>query len=337
MAVKQGYGTAAPTNVQIIAPSTLNAGYTFDAMYDGVTFTVTVPEGGVVKGQRFIVPFAPPAEPVAVGVPVGNRSNRGEIPIGVWRDSLWNCCGYGPFHPHFLLSWFCRSILVGQLLTRMKMTWLGQRESGSERNMNDSRAQIQEAWRNTFRNLVVLTVVFFVLMGVTSTPQTLDPTMSAFDESKSNEPQFITYEQLSDIDKVKYTRNGWISAFFSVYVIYIIAKLRATMRQTYSIPEESCLCCYQLGVFGNNPRQGIECCGTPVGSVDGSSTPIGWEDVCCSIWCQLCVTAQMARHTVDYTEKKGVCCNSVGVYDWDEDEAYVGLEGGVGEGSVLVV
>eukprot|EP00957_Ditylum_brightwellii_P026594 2011352-Ditylum_brightwellii.AAC.1 len=48
-------------NVQVIAPATLNGGYTFDAMYDGVTFTVSVPEGGVVKGQRFIVPFVPPS------------------------------------------------------------------------------------------------------------------------------------------------------------------------------------------------------------------------------------------------------------------------------------
>eukprot|EP00804_Cyclotella_cryptica_P019578 CCRYP_014326-RA/>CCRYP_014326-RA protein AED:0.45 eAED:0.45 QI:0/-1/0/1/-1/1/1/0/346 len=346
MTTRKGYGsTATPTNVQVIAPATLNAGYTFDAMYDGVTFTVTVPDGGVVKGQRFIVPFSPPiAEPV-VGVPSGRRQ-RGEdggIPIGVWRDGLCNCCAHGPCHPHFLNSWFCRSILVGQLLTRMKMTWLGKRDSDLQttRTSNDSRVSIREPWRDTFRNLVALTVVFFFLMAITSTPETIDPTMTLLnddEQSENNQPSIITYDELSDLDKVKYTLNGWISTLFSFYIIYIVAKLRATMRQTYSIPEESCLCCYQMGMCGNNPREGIVCCGRSVGSIDGSSNvPIGWEDVCCSVWCQMCVAAQMARHTVDYEDKRGVCCNHVGVEDWGEDDAYAGIEGGVAEGSVLVV
>ena len=55
----KGYGTTTPTNVQVIAPTTLSAGYTFQASYNNTPFTVTVPEGGVTKGQRFIVPFAP--------------------------------------------------------------------------------------------------------------------------------------------------------------------------------------------------------------------------------------------------------------------------------------
>ena len=89
---------------------------------------------------------------------------------------------------------------------------------------------------------------------------------------------------------------------------------------------------YSLGLCGNNPRDGI--CGN---SSSSGSVPIGWEDVCCSFWCPMCVTAQMARHTVDYDERRGVCFNSVGVEGWDDDEAYAGVEGGVGEGSVLVV
>ena len=33
MAEKESYGTAAPVNVEVVAPETLNAGYTFDAVY----------------------------------------------------------------------------------------------------------------------------------------------------------------------------------------------------------------------------------------------------------------------------------------------------------------
>ncbi|KAL7474567.1 hypothetical protein ACHAW6_000539 [Cyclotella cf. meneghiniana] len=346
MTNRKGYGSTAatPTNVQVIAPATLNAGYTFDAMYDGITFKVTVPVGGVVKGQRFIVPFTPPIAETVVGVPSGRRERGGDggIPIGVWRDDLCNCCVHGPCHPHFLNSWFCRSILVGQLLTRMKMTWLGQRDSlpQTERNSNDSRVSIREPWRDTFRNMVALTVVFFFFMAITSTSETIDPVATFLNDDKQSENNHshITYDELSDLDKVKYTINGWISTLFSFYIIYIVAKLRATMRQTYSIPEESCLCCYQMGVCGNNSREGIVCFGRSIGSIDSSTNaPIGWEDVCCSLWCQMCVTAQMARHTVDYEDRRGVCCNNVGVEDWKEDDAYIGIEFGAAEGSVLVV
>eukprot|EP00956_Cyclotella_meneghiniana_P042637 scaffold248806_cov109-Cyclotella_meneghiniana.AAC.1 len=79
-------------------------------------------------------------------------------------------------------------------------------------------------------------------MAVTSTPQTMDPTMvSTMDTKMTDDEQFeyITYNDLSNTDKVKYTLNGWISTIFSFYIIYILVKLRATMRQTYSIPEEN--------------------------------------------------------------------------------------------------
>ncbi|KAL3822937.1 hypothetical protein ACHAXA_011652 [Cyclostephanos tholiformis] len=93
--------------------------------------------------------------------------------------------------------------------------------------------------------------------------------------------------------------------------------------------------------LGNHdPRDGI--CGTDDDN-DGarwctSGVVVGWEDVCCSLCCQLCTLAQMARHTVDYEERDAACCNTSGVADWDDDEAYVGVEyGHVLEGSVLVV
>jgi hypothetical protein len=269
----------------------------------------------------------------------GNRSSSEGIPTGVWRDNLCDCCKFGPCHPHFLNAWLCRPLLMGQILTRMKMTWLGQR-TPTTGSINDSRTDVDELWRNTFRNLVVLTVVFYLLMSMTSTPQTMDPTMpslSGFNattaiDGSSGQPHIITYDEMSASDKVKYTLNGWISTFFFVYTMYILIQLRATLRHVYSIPEESCLCMYSLGLCGNNPRDGI--CGN---SSSSGSVPIGWEDVCCSFWCPMCVTAQMARHTVDYDERRGVCFNSVGVEGWDDDEAYAGVEGGVGEGSVLVV
>ena len=341
----------APTNVQVIAPATLEAGYTFDAMYEGTTFTVVVPDGGVIKGQRFIVPFTTPvAEAVAVpvdgasgGVMNARRRHHNtapgagyaspSIPTGIWRDGLCDCCRFGPFHPSLLNSLFFRPFIMGQLMTRMKMTWLGFRTRSNAEgnlNMNDSRIEVDGRYKVTFRNIAIVTVLFYVVTTFTATPTQVDP------KDISSMP---TYDDLSDVDKVKYTINSGTSALFGVFMFYLLIQLRATLRHVYSIPEESCLFWYQLGISGNNPREGI--CGS--GGRDNNNkcctagVPIGWEDVCCAMWCQCCIVAQMARHTVDYEERNAVCCNGTGVNYWDDDEAYEGIEAGVGEGSVLVV
>jgi hypothetical protein len=43
---------------------------------------------------------------------------------GKWKDGLCSCFRYGLFHPHLWNAWLCPQILLGQLLVRMKMTWL---------------------------------------------------------------------------------------------------------------------------------------------------------------------------------------------------------------------
>ncbi|KAL3777470.1 hypothetical protein ACHAWO_010221 [Cyclotella atomus] len=62
-----------------------------------------------------------PSPPTAAAKAVPMQSDAA-IPTGsMARQPLWNCCAFGPCHSHFLNSWFCRSVLIGQLLTRMKM------------------------------------------------------------------------------------------------------------------------------------------------------------------------------------------------------------------------
>ena len=376
------YGAAAaaavaappPTNVQVIAPATLEAGYSFDAMYEGVTFRVIVPEGGVARGQRFIVPFVPTAVAVADPSPSsppppeggggdgggGKRRRRGGggNPRGIWRDGLCDCCRFGPFHPHFLFALFLKPILMGQLLTRMKMTWIGRRTNVSDdgttllaSNLNDSRIEANDRWRHALRDVVVVTALFLAVAAATSVPDRGDDDDDDDgDDDSSRHRRGHDDRPSTGADEVMSAINSWTGAIYGFYIVYVIAQLRATMRHVYSIPEESCLCLYKLGLFGNDPREGvcgpsggIGCCPGDGDGDDGSrwctsGAPVGWEDVCCAVWCQFCVLGQMARHTVDYGERRAVCCSATGVSDWDDDEAYEGLESGhVGEGSVLVV
>lgn len=58
--------------VRVVAPATLSAGYTFDAVVDGKTISVTVPSGGVGEGETFDAIIASPAayDPEIAVVPI---------------------------------------------------------------------------------------------------------------------------------------------------------------------------------------------------------------------------------------------------------------------------
>ncbi len=178
---------------------------------------------------------------------------------------------------------------------------------------------MDEGWRHSFRNLVLVWFLYYVLSSMTYVPVGDPTTVPVVGEINA-------YDQLSAADKVKYNLNSFVTALFGFYVFYILVRLRATVRHAYRIPEETCLCLYR----GSDPRDGV--CNSNSGGV---GAPVGWEDACCALWCGCCVAAQMARHTADYGAKRGVCCNDVGVEGWEDDEAYEGEA--VGEGSVLVV
>mmetsp|Transcript_5026 Transcript_5026/g.14647 ORF Transcript_5026/g.14647 Transcript_5026/m.14647 type:complete len:251 (-) Transcript_5026:275-1027(-) len=66
---------------------------------------------------------------------------------------------------------------------------------------------------------------------------------------------------------------------FAIWGVYSLYRTRQSVRAQYSIPEENC---------------------------------IGCEDLCCSIFCTCCVTAQMSRHTGEFETYPGVCCTATG-------------------------
>jgi Cys-rich protein (TIGR01571 family) len=110
------------TMVDVDAPDDLPEGYTFQAIWDGVTFPVTVPPGGVTKGQTLSVPF--------------NPSARG--PGGGWNDDLFACTRFGIFHPSCLNACCCPLILIGQLLTRLGLNWKGKPATPEEMKQTTS-------------------------------------------------------------------------------------------------------------------------------------------------------------------------------------------------------
>mmetsp|Transcript_64628 Transcript_64628/g.77564 ORF Transcript_64628/g.77564 Transcript_64628/m.77564 type:complete len:292 (-) Transcript_64628:87-962(-) len=73
----------------------------------------------------------------------------------------------------------------------------------------------------------------------------------------------------------------WQFLFFNCFTTWIMTKTRSYVRSKYGIPAKYC--------------------------------KSGWEDCCCSFWCQICTVCQMARHTTDYDTYASTCCTETGI------------------------
>ena len=119
---------AAVPHIEVEAPSDLPEGYQFRVTVPGTTraWMVTVPAGGVEKGQKWTVPLmdkpnefgenADATTTTAAGLPYGNSSSNPHasqpapaihIPVGHWRDSLLGVFNYGLCHPHWWTAVTC--------------------------------------------------------------------------------------------------------------------------------------------------------------------------------------------------------------------------------------
>jgi hypothetical protein len=92
--------TAATAMMQVTAPATLPEGYQFDAQIGERVVQITVPLGGVEKGQSFSVPLPETVESLITGKGIS-------IPVGHWRDGLFDIFHYGACHPAVWASCCC--------------------------------------------------------------------------------------------------------------------------------------------------------------------------------------------------------------------------------------
>lgn len=195
--------------VDVVAPSDLESGYTFNAIYDGVTFQVKVPEGGVSKGQTFSVPFA---GGTAKGG--GSSSNNNEAPHGVWKDGVFSCLRYGIFHATFWHCFFCPQLLTAQVMTRMHLNWKADEGTEEER-------------KTTYKKVSIIVAIYWIAHFLFGSVDD-DGVPSGITEFA---PLFIILSM------------QFISCIFFIYTMVIITKTRKAVRQRYDIPEEYCHGC----------------------------------------------------------------------------------------------
>ena len=85
--------------IDVVSPATLPGGFSFWACVgdSGPLFLVTVPVGGVRKGER--IPYVLRTD--------STSSPSIDFPVGTWRDGMCDCFRYGCFHPSILNALFC--------------------------------------------------------------------------------------------------------------------------------------------------------------------------------------------------------------------------------------
>jgi hypothetical protein len=110
--------------IEIVAPATLMEGYRLDAQVGNSVMTVTIPLGGVEKGQKFSVPVPVSSthDPTAGALPAVQKMN---IPVGQWKDGLCDCCRHGCCHAHCCVSYWVPALGAGQVISRLQLNWLG--------------------------------------------------------------------------------------------------------------------------------------------------------------------------------------------------------------------
>jgi Cys-rich protein (TIGR01571 family) len=241
--------------IEVIAPATLPEGYTFEAqLSDGRKFMVAVPKGGVEENQRFMIPVAPTAKRMIDGAPVG-----------AWKDGLCGCFRCGLFHPHLWLAYCCQPIALAQVMTRERLNWLGSPGSVAE-------------VAATFKRVVLIFVACVILKVFLSALYV----GLIFQYAHQVTPDYTMNDnvQIPASAAVVNAINQALSYAYLIYLLVATLRTRASIRDKYAIPEQSCKGC---------------------------------EDCCCSYWCSCCTVAQMMRHTADYDKYDAQCCTETGL------------------------
>jgi len=162
-----------PSTVRVVAPATLEAGYSFEACVDGRTFVVVVPEGGVKEGVEFEVPY-PTSRCDEISriqeESFGNddtmpHEDQFGVPRGRWRTTLCSCCDVLT-QSTFWIGLFCIPIQIAQILTRLHLTWKAEEGPLEETVLTYNRIILTLIFTLVFALvpiLVYLAVLFFFL------------------------------------------------------------------------------------------------------------------------------------------------------------------------------
>lgn len=275
--------------VEVMAPIDMPEGYQFQVRTgdEGRTLQVQVPAGGVQAGQRFaawVVMDDGVVESLQqlVGQQQQQSSNhQNNAPALRWRDGFFECFKFGACHPMCCLALWCAPCLLGQVMTRAKLTILGNPKTFSSNQ--------QPTFWTPFKFLFALTALYIFIRGTT---QTVINYKVDDDDDDGDDRNRNNSTQRSDDDDEDDSYPAWADAIiffrflifvaFSLFTLVLMIKTRRHLRHKDHIPAENC------------------------GKM---------EDCCVSFWCPWCTVCHLARHTADYNQVEARCCTDTGLPD----------------------
>eukprot|EP00529_Nitzschia_sp_RCC80_P027120 CAMPEP_0113468834 /NCGR_PEP_ID=MMETSP0014_2-20120614/15571_1 /TAXON_ID=2857 /ORGANISM="Nitzschia sp." /LENGTH=280 /DNA_ID=CAMNT_0000361259 /DNA_START=222 /DNA_END=1064 /DNA_ORIENTATION=+ /assembly_acc=CAM_ASM_000159 len=210
---------------------------------------------------------------------------------------IFDCFSQGLCHPSLWCACCCPLLLMGQVLTRLKMTWYGTTTTTTTSATDGSGA----AYRRTFWTVLGIFITYCVACSLLGCPPE-PPSQDDVEELKSMIDDDSTITQIQqDVDQMALDYEacpGWkpyvlscIQCVMGLYTLVVMIRLRRAVRTAYRIP----------------PRG---CCGGPSGDC-GDVCAV--EDCCCVFWCTCCTVSQLARQTADYDRIRAVCCSTTGL------------------------
>jgi len=215
--------------VEIEAPSNLPEGYEFDAKLNGSTFKVVVPKGGVVKGQRFHVP---------VTLQNTSKPSEGQVskkPVGKWRDGLCDCFSLGCFHPVCCLAYWCTPILMGQVLGRSGLDWLG-----SPTTAANAATTCKKTTLIAVISFVLTTWYFVYQFQYVGLLMDYIANLNANLNANSNESPYYPPPQPTDPTPPMLKAATFMAC---IYIMVVVIRLRYNLREQHAIPERNCIGC----------------------------------------------------------------------------------------------
>lgn len=190
--------------IEVVAPATLMEGYRLDTQLGDQVVTVVIPPGGVEKGQTFSVPLNN-NNSNNHAIILSNGVQKTNVPVGHWKDGMWDCCRYGACHASLCTSWWCHALAAGQVISRLQLNWRGQpTQSAAEK-------------ASAFPTLFTITMIYlglkfvlgFILMSLMPDPDATDASGHKLEPPDTVAP----FAMMNDLVNYGYF-------FFSVYVIY---------------------------------------------------------------------------------------------------------------------
>ena len=148
-----------------------------------------------------------------VPLPQFYKAPRLDVPTGRWKDGLCDFFNAGFCHPSLWCALCCTQIAVGQAITRLSLTWLG--EPGPITRT-----------RQAFLAICLLVGSFYtysIALELASMPYPLEET-----------PAYMP--------SLKFIGNF----LFTIWAIYSLCRTRETVRARYQIPEQYCSGCEDL-------------------------------------------------------------------------------------------